>query len=303
MAQAQGSRHSVSYVPEVTFGTTPGTPSMLELRNTGVTLNTVKDNFVSNEIRNDRQVVDMRHGLKRIEGDINFELGYGYLDDMLEAALFGSWSTNVLKAGITPKFFSIERAFADVAQYEVFTGCMIDRLSLSIQPNAMITGSFGFIGKNMTISGTALDASITAAAANAPYDGFSGSISEGGGAVDNITQITLELQNNLAPSYVVGLETTPQILAGRSILTGEVTAFFESATLLNKFLNETESSISLSLIGLGSAGDLTILIPRIKYSSANVNVQNADDGLLLSMPFQALRDSSEATNLKITRVP
>jgi hypothetical protein len=268
-------------------------------------LNVVKDNFVSNEIRNDRQIVDSRHGLKRIEGDINFELGYGYLDDFLEAALFGSWTTNVLKAGTTAKYFSIERAFNDVAQFMVFKGCMIDRLTLNVQPNAMITGSFGIVGKDVAVSGATVDAGggITAAATNAPYDGFAGAISEGGGAVDNITQLTLELQNNLAPSFVVGLDTTPQILAGRSMLTGEVTAFFESATLFNKFLNETESSISFTLTGLGSAGDQTWLIPRVKYNAGNVNVQNADDGLLVTMPFQALRDSTEATNLKITRVP
>ena len=81
-----------------------------------------------------------------------------------------------------------------------------------------------------------------------------------------------------------------------------MTAFFESETLLNKFLSETESSLSVTLEG-ASGGDITILVPRIKYTAGDVDVTNADDGLLITMPFQAMRDSSEATNLKITRVP
>lgn len=302
MAQAQGSRHSLAYVSEVTFGTTPGTPAMLAFRNTGTTLAVRKDNFVSAEIRNDRQVVDLRHGVRRAEGDINFELGYGSFDDFLEAALFGTWATNVLKAGVTPKFFTIERAFADVSEYWAFTGCMVNMMSLNIVPNDMVKGTFGVIGTgSMTPASSPLDASVTAAATHPPFDGFTGSLTEGGSSA-NVTALTLELNNNLSPSFIIGSDTAPQILAGQSILTGTVSAWFESETLVNKFLAETESSLSVTLEGI-SGGDHTILIPRIKYTAATVDVQSADEGLLVSLPFQALRDSSEATNLKITRVP
>lgn len=302
MAQAQGSRHSISFVAESTFGVTPGTPSMLQLRNTGTTLAVRKDNFASNEIRNDRQIVDLRHGVRRADGDINFELSYGAFDDWLEAALFGTWATNVLKAGVTPKSFTVERAFADVSEYQPFTGVMVNAMSLSIQPNAMVTGTFGLIGTGaMTPASSALDASITAAPAHAPFDGFTGSITEGGSAA-NITALTIELANNLEPSFIVGSDTAPQILAGQSVLTGQVTAWFESEALLNKFLNETESALSVTLEG-ASGGDLTIAIPRIKYTGAAVDVQNANDGLLVVLPWSAMRDNSEATNFKITRVP
>lgn len=302
MVQSQGSRHSISYVPEVTFGVTPGTPSMVELRNTGTTLAVQKDSFTSEEIRNDRQIVDMRHGVRRATGDVNFELSYGAFDDWLEAALFSTWATNVLKVGVTPKSFTVERAFADISEFQPFTGVMVNSMSLNIVPNAMVTGSFGLIGAGlMTPASTALDAAVTAAASNPPFDGFTGTITEGGGAA-SVTSLSLELNNNLAPVYIIGSDTAPQILAGRSILTGTLTSFFESEAMLNKFLAETESSLSLTLEG-ASGGDLTILLPRIKYTAATVDVSNADDGILVQMPFQALRDASEATNIKITRVP
>lgn len=152
----------------------------------------------------------------------------------------------------------------------------------------------------MTPSGTSLG-SPSAAASNPPFDGFTGTITEGGASA-HVTALTLELNNNLNPSYVVGSDTAPQVLAGQAILTGNLTAWFESEAMVNKFLNETESALSLTLEG-ASGGDLTIDIPRLKYTGASVDVTNANDGVVVSMPFTALRDSSEATNLKLTRVP
>jgi hypothetical protein len=303
MAQAQGSRHSVSYMVESTFGTTPGSPAMVEFRHTSCTLAVQKDAFVSNEIRNDRQVVDVRHGAKRAAGDLGFELCYGAHDDWLEAALFGTWSTNVLKAGVTPKSFVVERAFADISEFQPFNGVMVNTMSLNVQPNAMVTGTFGLIGTGMMApASSALDASITAAATNAPFDGFSGALTEGGSSVQ-VSALTLELNNNLAPTYAIGSAVSPQMLAGRSIVTGSVSAWFETEALLSKFLNETESALSLTLNTPGSGKDIVILIPRLKYTGAAIDTTNADDGIFVVMPFQALRDSSEATNIKITRTP
>jgi tail tube protein len=301
MAQAHASRHSISYVAESTFGTTPGTPTMLELRNNGSTLGLKKDSFVSEEIRNDRQIVDMRHGVRRVEGDISFELSYGAFDDFLAAVMFGAWATNVLKTGVAKTSFSIERAFADVSEYHQLTGCLINTMSLDIAPNAMITGSFGIFGKDMAVSATPLDASVTAAAANPPFDGFTGSLLEGGGAA-LITALSLNLNNNLNPTYVIGADSANEIIEGASVVTGEATFLFESEALLNKFLAETESSISVTLEG-ASGGDLTFLIPRLKYTGGDPDVSSSNEGILLRAPFQALRDSTEATNLKITRTP
>jgi hypothetical protein len=100
----------------------------------------------------------------------------------------------------------------------------------------------------------------------------------------------------------VGDPTTPQIVPGRSNVTGTVRAKFENLTALNKFINETESSISVTLES-DEGGDWTILIPRIKYSGGEINVTSPDEAVEINMPFQALRDSSEATNIKITRTP
>lgn len=302
MAQGHSSRHSVRYVAESTFGTTPTTPTFIDIPNTGSTLKVAKNTFVSQTVRNDRQINDMRHGVRRAEGNINFELAYGDFDTFLEAALMGSWSTNVLKTGTTLAPFSIERAFADISEFWNFKGCLINTLSLNIQPDAMVTGSFGIIGSGlMTPASSTAANSVTAASAYDPFDAFSGSITEGGASA-NITALSMELNNGLVGSYIVGSETAPQVNYGQSNLTGSLTAWFESETLLNKFLAETESEVVLTLAGI-TGGDLAIDIPRIKFTDGAVDVQNANDGLLAVMPWQALYSSGDASNIVITRTP
>lgn len=298
MALSQGARHSIAYGVQGSFGT--AATSMSELLITGTTLGTDKDTFRSETLRSDRQIIDLRHGISKVGGDVNFELRYGVFDDFLEGALQGTWSTNVLKAGTTAKYFTIERAFNDVTQYRQFTGCAVNEMTLDIKPDGMVTGKFSILGKSETVASSPIDGTITAATANAPFDGFTGSLSEGGSAA-NVTAISLSVNNNLAPQFIVGDTSAATMLSGLSDVTGSITAWFESATLLNKFLNETESSISVTLES--AAGNLVILVPRIKYTGASADVTNANDGVFLTMPFQALRDDTEATNLKITRVP
>lgn len=302
MAFAQGSRHEMSYVAEATYGTTPATPSMLKLRHVGTTLNLTKDAFVSQELRSDRMIFDARHGVKQVGGEINFEASYGAFDDILEAALQGVWSgspANILKAGTTFKSFSMERRFTDITQFLVYTGCGINSMNLSITPNAIVTGSFGVVGKSMTTSGVTLGAP-TDVATNAPFDAFTGTIQEGGVSIATITAIELALSNGIEPTFVIGSDSTPELVSGRSTVTGTVSAYFEDLSLLNKFLNETESSIQFELSD-PSANTLTFLLPRIKYTGGDVPVQG-EGALMLNMPFQALLDDvTENTNLKITR--
>ena len=301
MAFATGGFHGLAYVPEVTFGTTPVTPTMVSLRHTtcGLVLN--KDAFQSAELRSDRQISDFRHGTYQVNGDVGFELSYGEYDPILEAGLFGTWTTDVLKAGTTEKFFTIEREFSDITQYGVFTGCYINTFNLSIAANAIVTGTFGVVGKSASYSGAPLDAAPTASQTNSPFDSFTGTLDEGGSTIAVVTAIDISIDNGVTPAFVVGSNSSARNVAGRSNVTGTVTAFFEDATLLNKFINETESSLELTL-GSGTATSYVIELPRIKYSGGDNSV-NDEGPIEITMPFQALYDSSEATNIKITRVP
>jgi len=219
-------------------------------------------------------------------------------EDMPGELMQSSWSSDVLKAGASQPSFTFERAFSDISQYQLLTGCVLDRLRLSVRPDRLITGTFGVIGKSSAMNSSPLDASPTAAAANDPMDSFSGSLDEGGSSIGIVVGLELNIDNNLEPGFVIGGDEASSLLAGQSRITGEITTYFEDASLLNKFAARTESSLILTCSGTG--GSLEFNLPRIVYTGAENPALGAGP-ITLSLPFTALYDESESTNLTITR--
>ncbi len=310
---ADGSRHSMRFVLESTYGVTPATPAFDIVRHTGTTLGLSKEALQSEEIRDDRQIADFRHGARQVGGDISIELSYGSFDKILGALLGGTWSadtpalgTDQLKAGTTRRSFTVERYFGDILTadkpFHRFTGVEFNTLQLQINANAMITGTIGVVGKDMvTDTVIVTGATYNPATTTSPLDSFTGTLNENGTPIAVITEIQLNLDNGLDPRFVVGSKTTLRPSIGRSNVSGQITAYFENSLLLEKFINETESDIEFNLPD-GAGNNLKVILPRIKYNGGQPDVQG-EGPITLSMPFQALLDSTTNTNIIIERTP
>lgn len=298
---AQGSRSSLSYIVESTFGTTPA-GNFTNLPFSTHSLNLTKDRVAGNDIQADRMPRVDRHGNRQAGGDIAVDLRKGDYDAFLESAMLNVWSTDVLKVGTTPKYFSIEDYAADIDQARLFTGCTVSTMALSIAPNQMVTTTFGMVGKDMTIGQT--EKTQDAASGNAPFDAYSGDLAIGNvgasSAVAIVTGIDFTLNNSFAPTFVVGDDSAPCLEVGRAEIEGTITAYFEDAALVNRFLNETETELSVSVDDPTGTNTYTFLFPRVKINSADVGV-DGPNSRIINMSFVALYDSTEQTNLKITR--
>ena len=302
MAFAQGSRSSLSYIAETSFGTTPASPTFAYLPFNTHSIDLTKDRVEGNEIQSDRMTRVDRHGNKQAGGSIETDLRKADFDELFESAFFSTFSTDVLKVGTTPKYFTMEDEAADISQYRLFTGMAVSNMSVSIAPNQMVTGSFDMVGKTMTQSGStgSTGGTPTAASTNQPFDSYSGTISDGGSAISIVTSIDFSLANSLAPTFVVGSDAAQSLEYGRAVVEGTMTVYYEDETLINKFLNETESSIEVSVDDPTGSNSYTFLFPRVKYNGASVPVQNPQSRLI-TMPFVALYDATEDTNIKLTR--
>jgi len=298
---AQGSRSSLSFIVESTFGTTPA-GNFTNLPFSTHSLNLTKDRVAGNDIQADRMPRVDRHGNRQSGGDIVADLRKGDYDAFLESAMLNTWATDVLKVGTTPKYFSIEDYAADIDQARVFTGCTVSTMALSIAPNQMVTTTFGMVGKDMTIGQT--EKTQDAASGNAPFDAYSGDLAIGNvgssSAVAIVTGIDFTLNNSFAPTFVVGDDSAPCLEVGRAEIEGTITAYFEDAALVNRFLNETETELSVSVDDPTGTNTYTFLFPRVKINSADVGV-DGPNSRIINMSFVALYDSTEETNLKITR--
>lgn len=305
---AQGSRSSLSYITESTFGTTPA-GNFQNIPFTSHGLNLTKDLVAGTDIQSDRMPRHERHGNKQSAGDIVVDLRKGDFDPFLESVMLNTWvdsgSNDYLLVGTTPKYFSIEDYSADIDQSRLFTGQTVSTMGISIAPNQMVTTTFGMVGKGMSLPATSAEKTQDAASTNAPFDAYSGDLQIGNneaGLASSaiITQIDFNVTNSFAPTFVVGSDEAPALEVGRAEITGSFSAYFDNANLINRFLNETESAISVSVNDPTGTNPYTFLFPRVKINSADVGV-DGPTSRVISLGFTALYDTTTATNLKITR--
>lgn len=310
-AIATGARHSMGLIPEANYGVTPLTPAFEDVRHTSASLALTKTTNESAEVRSDRQIAHFRHGNNSVAGDIGIELSYGSLDTLLEAALCGTWDadapiagTDQLKVGTTRRSFTLERIFGNLAtpEYHRYTGLEVNSFSLNVAPDAIVSGSFACIAQAMSI-GTAIISGATypAATATEPFDSFSGVISEGGSPIGVVTSLDLTLENGLNPLFVVGSKNTIDPIIGKSRVTGTLNAYFESKALLEKFIDETASSLTFTLVDQ-AGNEYEFVIPNIKYTGGQVDVSGEGE-VSIPLAFQALYDVTEDSNMTIERTP
>ena len=233
-----------------------------------------------------------------VSGSHGVEAGDG--DELVLAA-------EVITGGTTRRSFSFIRDFTDIQSadypFYIYDGCELTAMSLRLAANAMITGTFSVVGQSLALAQdlTGLGTpTYNAVSTTEPMDSFTGTIDEGGTTIAVVTELTLNLANTIEPRYVVGSRDGIYPSIGRSNLPGQVTAYFDNSTLMQKFINETESSISFFLPD--AAGNYQrYRIPRIKYTGAAVDV-TGEGPITIPLPFQAVKDNTLGTNLLIERL-
>jgi len=311
MAFAQGSRSQLAVGVQSDFTTTA--TSFTNLPFSTHSLNLAKERLAGTDIQSHRMPTVDRHGARSVGGDIVADLRHDEFDVLMESALMsdntfdtgftaGDGSTTVTNAailGTTPKFLSIEDYAADVDQARLFTGCTVNTMAVSLAPNQMVTSTFGIVGRDMSISQT--QKTVTASADNQPFDSYSGSIKLGdkgslGSELTIITAVDFTLTNGFAPTMVVGETSASDLEFGTASLEGTITAYFEDATMINRFLGETESALEV-VVGDPEtvARTLTFTFPRIKINSADVGV-DGPTSRLVNMSFVALRDDTDLSS-------
>lgn len=303
---ADGSRHSMAQALETTYGELPATPAFEAIRHNSTTLATAINTIQSEELRDDRNQTDLRHGTRAVGGEIVSELSFGSLDDQLEALLCGTWNNDVLVNGVVRRSFSLFRNFKDVDSsklpYFTYVGCEYNTMTLSISTEAIVTVNFGIVGANQLEPSSTVPTGATFGepSTTEPMDSFSGSIKEGGVESAVVTEIELSVENGIAPRYVVGSKKSIKQSIGKFKVSGTLTAYFEDATLIGKYLREEASSLEITVTDGMPDNQYTFLLPKIKFTGGQPDV-GGEGPITLSMPFTASYDPSILSTLKITR--
>lgn len=301
---AAGSRRQLLYVAEADWGVTPsgaGEPTMKVLRNTGGSgIQVVKNPQQSEEFRSDRAIAEVRMGVQRATLEIPFELSFATFDDLLEAALFGEWTLDVLDQGVVVHSFTFEEGFTDVDVYLPAVGAMVNTMTLNLAPEgAMVTGSFGLVCKaQRTSTATTMADSVVVANTNPVFDSFQGHILKGTANMAVATSATINLTNNVEQLFALFQDEAFGNAVGRCDVQGSIEAYFQSEAEMDEFLNEDEISLEFELEDLDE-NKYTIELPRVKWTGNTRNL--TENTATQTIPFQALFDADLATTMRITR--
>jgi len=313
---ADSSQHELWYIEEVTRGTTPDAPAWKRVRDISCTLGLTKNSVISEESRGDRQIRRMDYTTQSLDGDIGTYLFYGDNDDLLEAGLCGSWAvdtptigTDQLKTGTTRRSFSFMRVFQDLGagakKYQINTGVEVNSVAVAVAVtvDAYITLTFSMVGSDLTLN-TAAPAGSTYVEPiinKEPMVVTTADIKEGGSTIGTITEFSPSLENGMETRFAIGSALTRRPTLGNSTATGSITTYFEDTVLYEKFLNQTGSSMEITAAD-ATGNRIRIVQPNIVYTGTRPDTASSGD-VLLTMPYQALYDATNETNMYVERNP
>jgi len=191
------------------------------------------------------------------------------------------------------EYYTIEHAYSDITQSEVFTDCVISQAMLKMPASGMNTIEFPILGLNMTTGTTAYFTTPTAAVGTGVTAAANGALYIGGVVVGLVTGLDITLNGNYStPGGVVGSNVEPDIFQGSIDVTGNATVLFQDGTFRDYFLNETEVSLIavFTTANTASADFFGVTMSRLKFGGASKD--DGEKGLTLTMPFTALLNTA-----------
>lgn len=212
--------------------------------------------------------------------------------------------TYIPTSGHTDVSYSMEHWFNDIGQSEVYTGVKFNKVGLDLPPTGMAKVSFDAMGQNITTSNSRYFTSPIAVSTNGIVAAVNGVLLVNGAVQTVVTGLQINIDPAFTGDPVVGANTVPNLFAGPVSVSGQFTAYFTDATLRDLFVNETETSLVVSLTTDNTANSdvLTLTIPRIKLGGQQKN--DGTGGIVQTFPFTALLNtnggsgtSSEQTTL------
>ncbi len=286
---------------------TPATPIFQTLRLVSETLTPQFETVVSNEIRKDNEVSEVRRSGISATGEAAFELHRNAnLEEMMAAALRGAWTADVLKAASLQKAFTFERNISNnlgQIYYLRFEGLRIGGMSLNIAPEEYVTGSF-----RLSAAGSTASNAILTGATYPEVAGVNGSpmvgvdvttLTVGGAAGADFLALTIDVENSLRMQRKIGQKSVRGIGYGRRAVTGTLRIYFEDLQAYNLLLADTTSSIVATISD--GVNSFTITIPRIRFTGGEVPNPGNDQDFVLTLNWQATIDATLATSLQIAR--
>jgi len=211
-----------------------------------------------------------------------------------------------IENGVLLTTFSGEKNLQDAtagSRFQQDLGMAIDRLSMTLPVDNIITGTFGLLGKrSVSAAATGGTGSNTAPAQNPVETGVDNvlSILEAGVPQQTISA-TFELLNNLRARLALGNLGAISMGTGTVNVTGKHTSYYTDKAIIDKALNQTESYLAYVLQESTGANAMILDWPKIKYSNGKRVAGGINTDVIADMDWTAYRHPTEDCTMRIVR--
>tara|TARA_S200002703_G_scaffold143894_1_gene137196 strand:+ start:7014 stop:8168 length:1155 start_codon:yes stop_codon:yes gene_type:complete len=204
--------------------------------------------------------------------------------------------------------FTIEVARLDLQKAQIFTGCTVNMLDVTIADEAMVTANLTFEAATSTFAttNTGTDdqfiaaATYTDATAHPVLDSLSIPEIRSAGTSFAAKQITLNINNNVVARTELGKLGAQSMRQGEFNVTGSFDAYFEDFSEMQAYADNTAGAIWFALIDANGRG-YSFSLPTVKFSDAGADVTGSNTDTMVSVSYQATLDSDEDITLRMQR--
>jgi len=257
---------------------------------------------------------------------LTFDAQTGMAADAAAAEQVELWHGDTVENGaqaVAAHQFAVERRFEDQTDVlrELFLGMALNNLSLALAPQAIANASatfFGFSSATQIETGNAHIGTVPPALYEfAPNDleayqnsvyNTSTNVGRLGRGIDPIDtagvnfvlDASIDLTNNLRRQPAVGVFGAAGIGVGEVGVTGNLRTYFDNKDILDQILNNTETSLDLSVVDSSGAAMLFDM-PRIKFSGGAPDVPGKNQDVTIPATYQAILDSDFGYTISVQR--
>lgn len=210
--------------------------------------------------------------------------------------------------GTATPSFSVEIARLDLQVAEVFSGCCINSMDLTVADESITTANFTFEGASSvsysTNNGTDDEFgdanSYTDPTVHPILDSISVPEIRRGGLAYAAKSINMGLNNNVQPRTQIGSLGAQSMRFGEFSATGRVSAYLEDLTDIVSYRDNTATDLWLALIDANTRG-YTIVFPRVKFGEAGADTRGSNQDDLNEMSVTAIKGTSPEVTAIIQR--
>ena len=244
-----------------------------------------------------------------VGGGFDFEFSADTYNSLIDGAMMAAPALGVWKIGTEDISYTLEKEFTDLTanHFLQYSGERVGEFDIGFAFGEPVAGSFGMAGatvKSASISlvgAGSVAAPTTTRIMNAVSD-LSGIIIDGVAFSGCLSEVQLNINNNLRPAECIGSATPSDQILGTAEVTGSISAHLTDTTIqwyTEQVINQTKFEIEFTI----TDGTTTYKfhIPNARISGDSPMAEGINTDVMVEIEFLALYDETEGSSLVITK--